>query len=238
MTKKISKDIICLIFARGGSKGIKRKNLLPFKKTTLLGNSIRQSKMLKIIKDTYVSSDNKEIITEAKKNKAQIILRPKKLSTSHAHEVDAWKHAILYLQKKKIINNSSYIISLPTTGPLRNLQDIKKGIKKAISQKNDITFGITESYRNPYFNIFEKIGKKIKISKEATIFKNRQSVPKCYDMTTCFYIFKASYILNCKNVYVGKVGYSLIPKERSIDIDDNLDYMVANFLSKKKTFSL
>ncbi len=56
-------------------------------------------------------------------------------------------------------------------------------------------------------------------------------------MTTCFYIFKPNYILNCKNVYEGKIGYSLIPKERSIDIDDTLDYMVANFLSKKRTFS-
>ena len=103
MTKKINDNIICLIFARGGSKGIKHKNLLPFKKTTLLGNSIKQSKMVKIIKDTYVSSDNKEIIMEAKKNNAKIILRPKKLSTSHAHELDAWKHAILYLQKKRLL---------------------------------------------------------------------------------------------------------------------------------------
>lgn len=235
----INKDtnVICLIFARGGSKGIKKKNLLPFKNTTLLGNSIKQSKKCKIISDTYVSTENNKIIKEAEKNKAKIILRPKKLSTSTAHEIDAWKHAIIYLKKKKIINSNSYIISLPTTGPLRNLNDINRGIATAISNKNDITFGVTESYRNPYFNIFEKVGKKIKISKELKIFKNRQSVPKCYDMTTCFYIFKPNYILNCKHVYEGKIGYSLIPKERSIDIDDTLDYMVANFLSKKQTFS-
>ena len=236
MKKKITKETVCLIFARGGSKGIKRKNLLPFKNTTLLGNSILQSKKINSIKDTYVSSDNSEIIMEAKKNKAKIILRPKKLSTSTAHEIDAWKHAILYLKKRKIINLNSYIISLPTTGPLRNLDDINKGLNTAIANNNDITFGVTESYRNPYFNIFEKVGKKIKISKELKIFKNRQNVPKCYDMTTCFYIFKPNYILKCKNVYEGKIGYSLIPKERSIDIDDTLDYMIANFLSKNKVF--
>ena len=93
-----------------------------------------------------------------------------------------------YYISKKNINSNSYIISLPTTGPLRNLNDINRGIATAIGNNNDITFGITESYRNPYFNIFEKVGKKIKISKELKIFKNRQSVPKCYDMTTCFYI--------------------------------------------------
>ena len=158
----INKDtnVICLIFARGGSKGIKKKNLLPFKNTTLLGNSIKQSKKCKIISDTYVSTENNEIIKEAEKNKAKIILRPKKLSTSTAYEIDAWKHAIIYLKKKKIINSNSYIISLPTTGPLRNLNDINRGIATAIANKNDITFGVTESYRNPYFNIFEKVGKK------------------------------------------------------------------------------
>ena len=83
-------------------RGLK-KNLLPFKNTTLLGNSIKQSKKCKIISDTYVSTENNKIIKEAEKNKAKIILRPKKLSTSTAHEIDAWKHAIIYLKKKKLL---------------------------------------------------------------------------------------------------------------------------------------
>ena len=70
-----------------------------------------------------------------------------------------------YISKKKIINSNSYIISLPTTGPLRNLNDINRGIATAIENNNDITFGITESYRNPYFNIFEKVGKKLKFQR-------------------------------------------------------------------------
>ena len=118
---------------------------------------------------------------------------------------------------------------------MRNLNDINRGIATAIGNNNDITFGV-QSHIEIHTSIFSKKLEKIKISKELKIFKNRQNLPKCYDMTTCF-VFLSWLFLNCKHVYEGKIGYSLIPKERSIDIDDTLDYMVANFLSKKKTFS-
>ena len=63
-------NIICIIFARGNSKGLKNKNLLKFKSTTLLGNSIRQAQKSKLISRIFVSTDSKKILREAIKNKA------------------------------------------------------------------------------------------------------------------------------------------------------------------------
>ena len=73
--------IIALICARGNSQGLKNKNLLKFKKTTLLGNSIKQAFRSKYIQRVVVSTDSKKIMKEAKKNNAEVpFIRPKKLS--------------------------------------------------------------------------------------------------------------------------------------------------------------
>ena len=68
-------------------------------------------------------------------------------------------------------------------------------------------------------------------------FKNkkinrRQDAPKCFDLTTACYVFKPRYIKKTLNLFSGKVGFVLIPRERSIDIDTHLDYKIANFLAK------
>ena len=79
-------------------------------------------------------------------------------------------------------------------------------------------------------NIFSKTGL-------ARNFKNkkihrRQNAPKCFDLSTACYVFKPKYIKKTLDLFSGRVGYVLIPRERSIDIDDHLDYKIANFLSK------
>ena len=87
--------IVSFIFARGGSRELKNKNLLKFKKTSLIGNSILQSKKSRYIKRTFVSTDNKKIAKEAKKNNAEIpFIRPKYLATSNSPEIHSWRHAV------------------------------------------------------------------------------------------------------------------------------------------------
>lgn len=223
--------IVSFIFARGGSKGIKNKNLLKFKRTSLLGNSILQSKKSHYIKRTFVSTDSKKIALEAKNNKAEIpFIRPKNLAKDNSPEIYSWRHAIEFLDKKLNIN-PDYIVSLPTTSPLRSVLDINRCIQKAIRNDLDIVFAITPSSRNPYFNMLvEKKGKLDIISKTNKEIFRRQDSPRCFDLTTSCYVFKPSYIKKKLNLFSGKTGYVLVPKERSIDIDDLWDYKIASFL--------
>ena len=88
------------IFARGGSKGIKDKNIKLFNKKPLIYYSINLAKKIKEIKKVFVSSDSKKILKIAKKFGANTILRPKELSRDHSSEIDAWKHAVRHLKKK------------------------------------------------------------------------------------------------------------------------------------------
>ena len=105
-------NIICFIFARGNSKGIKNKNLLKFKKTSLLGNAINQSRKVRYSSRTFVSTDDKKIMLEAIKNKAEVpFLRPKKLAKDNSPEIDSWRHAIIFLKKKNEFTSGLYSIS-------------------------------------------------------------------------------------------------------------------------------
>jgi CMP-N-acetylneuraminic acid synthetase len=229
----MKKKIICIICARGGSKGLKNKNLLPFKKTTLLGNAIKQAKKSRYIKRIIVSTDSYKIAKEALKNGAEIpFMRPKKLATDNSPEILTWINVINYLKKKK--NLPDYIVSIPTTSPLRHTSDIDLAIKKIIDEKLDFVFSATKASRNPFFNMVKIEDSKISIvCKSKNIFYRRQEAPECYDICTVAYVFKPSFINKSTNLFKGKIGFIEIPKIRAIDIDDIYDYNVAKFLVKK-----
>lgn len=233
---------ICFIFARGGSKGLKNKNLLKFRETTLLGNAIKQAKNIKKIKKIFVSTDSKLIKKEALKYKAEVpFLRPKSLSSDRSPEILSWKHAIKYL-KDKLNLNPEYIVSLPTTSPLRSIKDIQKCINLAKKKKLDLVVGVSKSSKNPFFNMLLKIKSGGSLVKFSSIFKKkykqkkyfrRQDTPEVFNVTTACYVFKTKFIMSSKSLFTGKLGYITIPKERALDIDDSFDYKVLNLLSKK-----
>ena len=224
--------IVALIFARGNSQGIKNKNLLKFKNTTLLGNAITQARRSKYISRVVISTDSHKIAKEAIKNKADVpFIRPSKLAQPNTPEIQAWRHAIKNLNKDKDID---FFVSVPTTSPLRKTSDINRCINKAIKEKLDMVFVVSKSLKNPYFNILKLNKKKLDIvsGHKKKIFR-RQDAPICYDLTTVCYVFRPDYIMRNKNIYRGKTGFVLVPKERAIDIDDKFDYKIANFLSSK-----
>ena len=223
--------IVALICARGNSRGIKNKNLLKFKNTTLLGNSIKQASRSRYVNRVIVSTDSDKISREAIRNKAEVpFIRPSKLAKNNSPEIETWRHAIKFLNKD---NDIDFIASIPTTSPLRLVSDIDNCIKRAIKKNLDMVFAVTEASRNPYFNIVELKNKKLSLvgSSKKNIFR-RQDAPQCYDLTTVCYVFKPEFIMKKKNLFSGKTGFVVIPKHRATDIDDKIDYKIAKFFSK------
>ena len=222
--------IIALICARGNSQGIKNKNLLNFKGTTLLGNAIKQARGSKYINRVIISTDSHKVAKEAIKNKGEVpFTRPSKLAHTKSPEIQTWIQAIKFLNKDKSID---FIVSVPTTSPLRTISDIDNCIERATKKDLDMVFSITKASKNPYFNIVQLKNKKLSLvlSPKKSIFR-RQDAPSCYDLTTVCYVFKPEYIIKQRNLFSGKTGFVVIPKHRAIDIDDKIDYKIANFLS-------
>lgn len=94
-------NIVTFIPARGGSKGIKNKNILKINKKPLIFYSIDISKKIKLINETYVSSDSNKILKISKDLGAKIIKRPKKISEDGSTDIEAFKHFYQNYEKKK-----------------------------------------------------------------------------------------------------------------------------------------
>ena len=103
MQKILKHDNFCIaiILARGGSKGIKNKNLRKINKKPLIYWSIKQCLNSKKVRETWLSSDSSKILDYAKRNGVKIIKRPKKYASSNSSSESAWLHAVTFLEKKK-----------------------------------------------------------------------------------------------------------------------------------------
>ena len=220
---------ICIICARGGSKGLKNKNLLKIKNKSLIQISFEHAKKSKLFDKIILSTDSNKIINSIKKFKFdKVIKRPKKLSTDRAGKVQAIKHAFQY--SESIYNQKfDYIVDLDVTSPLRNILDIRKAFQKIIENNSDNLITICESKKNPYFNMIKiRNNKPIPIFKTKK-FKSRQSAPDVFDMNASIYIWKRNSLLE-KPLFNKKTTYYKMPIERSIDIDNYLDYKLVKFL--------
>lgn len=228
-------NIVALICARGGSKGLRNKNLLKINNKSLIERAINQAKSIKEITRVFVSTDSKKIAIEAIKFGADVpFIRPKYLAADNTPEIKVWKHAVNFF-KKRMKLNIDFLVIVPTTSPLRKINQIKQCIRKAKKENLDILFTATKSNRNPFFNMVKINKNKISlICKSKKMVYRRQDAPECYDLTTICYVVKVKFLFGCSNLFEGKSNIIKIPKKNSIDIDDLVDFKIAKFLLKNE----
>lgn len=224
--------IFAFIFARGGSKGLRNKNLKKINKKSLIQYSVEIAKEIKEINEIYISTEDNKIKNEAKRLNINIIDRPLKLAKDSSDEWAAWQHAINFLEKKG--KTFDVFVSIPATSPLRKAQDVKNCIK-ALTKDIDIVVTATQSARNPWFNMVmqDKNGFTKLVNKGKKISR-RQDAPKVLDLTTVAYVAKKDFITSSKGIFDGNCKAILIPKIRSIDIDDQFDFDIAKYLIEKR----
>lgn len=231
-----TKNIIAVVFARSGSKGLKNKNIKEIKGKPLIAWSILHAKSVREISRVIVSTDSKKIAAISQKYGAETpFLRPKELAADNSPEILSWKHVTKYLYsiEKKL---PDAIISVPATSPLRKTKDLKDIIDLFFLHNLDVGITITAANRNPWFNMVEtKKDKTLKLvnSSKKNIYR-RQDAKQVYDMTTIAFIFKPKFILKNNNIFSGRVMGLEIPKERALDIDDRYDFEIAEYLMRDK----
>jgi CMP-N-acetylneuraminic acid synthetase len=122
------------------------------------------------------------------------------------------------------------LVLLHVTTPLRNAEDIDNCIKLLIEENADNVFSVTEAYRNPYFNMVEvNRENSVKLVKEGN-FATRQSAPKVFDMNSSIYVWWKDTLLEKKSLFLDNTRTYVMPRERSIDIDEPLDFRIAEML--------
>lgn len=225
---------------RGGSKGIKNKNLLKIFGRDLMFYTINCATKSKIFKKIVVTSDCKKILNVAKKyNLDNYILRSKKLAndkiSKHQSIIDAVKKT-----EKKFNMKFDYIFDLDVSAPLREPYDIVKAYKKILLEKKKNLITVVKSRRNPYFNMIEKKNSNLVLCKKSSIaITSRQQAPQVFDMNSSIYIWKRNYLFQQKKTIGKNTSIYLMKPRTSFDIDNYLDLEIVKIFLKKnksKTF--
>ena len=221
--------ILGLICARKNSKRLPGKNLLKINNKSLLARSVEQGISCKKIDKVIVSTDCPIIAQEGKKYGADIpFLRPSSLALDKTPEWKVWKYTIEHFGSSQV----TALVILPTTAPLRQVGDIDNAINIYNNQSCDGVLTVTEATSNPSFNMV--IENKYRFAELAVPLKKKfhrsQDAPKYFDITTVCYVMNPDFILNKKNMFEGNLKLNFIPKERSVDIDTEMDFLWAKFL--------
>ena len=221
-------NVLCTICARGGSKGLKNKNILLFKNMPLISHTIKIAKKSKVFSKIVISSDSQKILNISKKENPNLLIkRPYNLSNSRVLKVLAIRHA-LKVSETNFKMKFDYIVDLDITSPIRKTLDIQRALKKIIREKNEILVSAIPSKKNPYFNMVE-FDKKRKLRRVKNISKkvyNRQGAPKVYDMNASIYIWKRKTLLTKEDLFYGNTSLYIMKNQLAFDIDTNFDYKI------------
>lgn len=182
-----------------------------------------------------VSTDDAEIAAVALSYGAEVpFIRPAELAQDNSPEWLAWQHAIRTLEREWSAE-IAILVSVPATSPLRSVEDIEACILALRESDADIVVTVSPAERNPYFNMVtldDAHNAGLVISSDRRFYR-RQDAPTVYDMTTVAYAARKEFVMRARSVFDGRVKAVIVPKERALDIDTELDLAFAEFLMSR-----
>ncbi len=227
-----NKKIMAIIPARGGSKGLPRKNIMLLDGKPLIAYTIIVAKKSHIFDRIIVSTDNNEIAEIAKKYGAEVpFIRPTELATDKADSMDVVIHALKWFKEKG--KKFDYIMKLQPTSPLRTVQDLIKSMELIIEKDGDSVISVSECEHHPLWS--NKLDPDLKMSNfidEDIKGKNRQELPKYYRVNGVIFISKVDTLLNTTDWYGEKSYAYIMDSKRALDIDSEIDFYLAELMQK------
>lgn len=226
-----NKRILAIIPARGGSKGVPRKNIRNLAGKPLIAWTIEEANKSKYIDRTIISSDDEEIMMVAKKYGGDVpFKRPEKLAQDASPGIDTILHAI------SLIEGYDYIVMLQPTSPLRTVEDIDGCIEFFTENNAHSCVSVTEAEANPYWmynidssknNLMTPI---LNLSKE--LFYQRQKLPKVYQLNGAVYIAEKNWLIEHETFIDNETIGFIMPQLRSYDIDNEMDFRITEMIMR------
>ncbi len=222
--------ILAIIPARGGSKGIPRKNIKKIEGKPLIEYTIDTAKKCEQLFDVVVSTEDEEIETIAKANHCKVIKRPKELATDHSKVQDACLHILKHFEEKDILFDA--ILLLQPTSPLRTVADIDNVIELMVKNDVDGIVSVCEvedmhparMYTNDNNGLIS-----IMPDFEST---RRQNLPKYYVRNGCIYLTKVEALVKEKSFMpANKMGY-IMDSNWAVNIDQPKDFELLKVMMK------
>lgn len=231
----MKKITIAIIPARGGSKRLPNKNILPFCGEPLIIRSIKMALQSDHIDKVVVTTDSDDILNvisnyDLSKNELITIKRPDSLATDTATQVDVIEHAINML-KEEVIDE---IVLLQPTSPLRSILDINKAYNLFTESncRSVVSFGELNHPTKYSTTISENSNVDDFVDNLQNLPKRSQEFEKEYALNGAIYIFSTIDFAKEKSVFIKPCLAYLMPYERSFDIDEEMDFKICEYLAK------
>lgn len=224
---------LAIIPARGGSKGIKKKNLIKVNNMPLIGFTINAIKKSKKFDKIIVSSDSIEILNAAILFGAETIKRPKNIARDDSSSEDAVIHVLNNLSKKHEIEN---IGLFQATSPLRTEVHIKQSFNQFIKEASETLISV-KRIDNKFLKAFYQEGIHFHPIKKDFPFSPRQKLPLAFLPNGAIYLAKFKSFIKTKSFYSKKMSFYTMSDESSLDIDTMSDFNTLQGILKRKANS-
>ena len=221
------KSVLALLPARGGSKGVPRKNVRSAGGKPLIAWSIEAARTSRYVDRTVLSTDDAEIAAVARKFGCDVpFMRPAELATDKAGSMDVIRHALATLPERYDL-----MVLLQPTSPLRRAGDIDDALERYLASGAKTCVSVCETDKHPYWMVtMTENGAVRQLFSPEQIPDRRQDAPPVFALNGAIYIAPTDHLVAGGELIVpGTLGY-VMPKERSFDIDTELDLRLADFL--------
>lgn len=228
--------MLCTICARGGSKGVPNKNIRRVAGKPLLAHSIDQALETGLFEAVAFSSDSEAYLEAASHAGAAIIvLRPSELASDAAGKIPAIRHCVLNAEAQ-LGHRVDIIVDLDCTSPLRLSADISGCVELLMSSQFGNVITAAPARRSPYFNLLERQPDgRIDLAKRALApILRRQDAPECFDMNASIYVWRRDMLFEREGLFHPDTALYVMPEERSLDIDSELDFEVVSLLMERR----
>ncbi len=234
-----NKKIIAVIPARGGSKGIEKKNIRSFAGKPLIAHTIEQALASQSVQRIFVSTDDDEIASISKKCGAEIVWRPSGISNDTASSESALLHAVNELEDREQFS-PDHVIFLQCTSPLRKPGDIDAAVQIFVEEKADSLLSVSKSHQ---FFWVEQGGAARPVNYDYKNRPRRQDFGEQYVENGSIYICKSRILKETKNRLGGKTSMYEMEKWQAFEVDDAEDFKLCEWLfqqhlKKKRPFKV
>lgn len=225
--------VLAIIPARSGSKGIKDKNIRELGGKPLIAYTIEVARESEIFEDIVVSTDSEKYAEISKKYGAIVpFLREEKLSSDTASSLDVILDVLEKMEK--LGKRYETLVLLQPTSPLRTVENLKEAYNLYLKNKANAVVSVCEMEHSPLWSNTLSIDNKMDGFLKKFGNKNRQQLDKYYRINGAIYIVNIEYFRKFKDFYYENSYAYIMSRENSIDIDEEIDFKIAEFLMKEK----
>lgn len=237
MSQQNDPRVLATICARGGSKGVPGKNIRPLRGKPLLAYAIECARACPTVGHIIVSTDNDEIAAVAEAWGQPVpFRRPAEMALDISAKIQAIRHATQYVEEHENYH-ADVIVDLDVCVPLRSPEDITACVNVLVADPElDAAVTVYEAERSPYFNMVEFEGARVRLVKQSpTPLVRRQDAPLVYSLSPSVFAFRRNRLMSVTHLYAGRWGACILPRERAIDIDHEVEFQFVEFLLQRQS---